>query len=628
MGCVLYELCTLKHPFTGANQAGLILRIVRGKYEPIPSFYSKDLADVVAKCLQRDTRKRPSIHELLEMDCVKKKAKTLNIVIPSKDEVVASIENQKNEMMTTFQRKKTEVEPKVKSARDTPTSSKTKSTKESSLSKKGKDSNLVKEDSAKQKKLSSNKTEIKSEHQIKIEELENKVQERKKKHEDFLKKRESTKSTPKDNIAASYLRDPEINKVKSEGNKKSKEKSKDGDLSDGKYAGRSPLAVDVPKTSNNQRVVRPGIKHADSDLDIKKPKNTPQSSQEVRNKTSVDVSKNLRNRAGQQTTGLSRQAQLAARKGSDLYKKKAVQEQKHNAYKKEVEDVYNLPDFPKEGSSSSDEDKYNTMNKPAMQLVAELRAKQDSKVKKHYSAMHEKNKSINDLNNQKMVLPKEGKGSYNAEERKVSQKGFLEAKSNFAHAKSNNSQQNLNDDDFDDLLRAEKKGSQGGQQKLSSADIDDLLNGKKKDTKQAKVGDDEFDSLLNTKPSGAKKSNLGSAASYPVEMQWKINNDSLAADEEEKEEAEDADDLSLDDSVEDVDAAFNFTDTEFDANNRDDYDVETEYLRGAKTSLHAIQEVDEESEQTIQKRKCEYEIKGLEKRIKEIESEQKSKWEH
>lgn len=68
MGCVLYELCTLKHPFTGANQAGLILRIVRGKYEPIPSFYSKDLADIVAKCLQRDTRKRPSIHELLELD--------------------------------------------------------------------------------------------------------------------------------------------------------------------------------------------------------------------------------------------------------------------------------------------------------------------------------------------------------------------------------------------------------------------------------------------------------------------------------------------------------------------------------------------------------------------------------
>lgn len=543
---------------------------------------------------------------------------------------MASIENQKNEMMTTFQHKKTEVEPKAKSARDTPSSSKTKSTKESSLSKKGKDSDLVKEESAKQKKLSNNKTDFKSDHQIKIEELENKVQERKKKHEDFLKKRENSKSSPKDNIAASYLKDPEINKVKSEGNKKSKEKSKDGDLNDGKYVSKSPLAVDVPKTTNNQRVVKPGIKHADSDLDIQKPKNTPQSSQEVRNKTSADVNKNLRNRAGQQTSGLSRQAQLAARKGSDLYKKKAVQEQKHNVYKKEVEDVYNLPDFPKEGSSSSDEEKYNTMNKPAMQLVAELRAKQDSKVKKHSSAIHEKNKSINDINSQKMVLPKEGRGSYNPEERKgLSQKGFTEAKSNFAHAKSNNAQQNLNADDFEDLLRAEKKSSHGGQQKLNSADIDDLLNEKKKDPKQVKVGDDEFDSLLNTKPSGAKKSGVPSVVSYPIEPQWKIKNDKLAAEEEEeKEEAEDGDDLSLDDSVEDVDAAFNFTDTEFDANNRDDYDVETEYLRGAKTSLHAIQEVDEESEQTIQKRKCEYEIKGLEKRIKEIESEQKSKWDH
>jgi NIMA (never in mitosis gene a)-related kinase len=31
LGCVLYELCTFKHPFDAANQGSLILKIVRGR---------------------------------------------------------------------------------------------------------------------------------------------------------------------------------------------------------------------------------------------------------------------------------------------------------------------------------------------------------------------------------------------------------------------------------------------------------------------------------------------------------------------------------------------------------------------------------------------------------------------
>lgn len=104
LGWVLYELCTLKHPFTAANQAGLILRIVRGVYDPIPSVYSKDLHDLVSKCLQRETRKRPSVFEILELESVKKNAKLLSIQIPSKDDVLNSIESQKNEFITTFQK--------------------------------------------------------------------------------------------------------------------------------------------------------------------------------------------------------------------------------------------------------------------------------------------------------------------------------------------------------------------------------------------------------------------------------------------------------------------------------------------------------------------------------------------
>ena len=35
MGCVLYELCTLKHAFDAGNVRGLAMKIVRGSYPPI-----------------------------------------------------------------------------------------------------------------------------------------------------------------------------------------------------------------------------------------------------------------------------------------------------------------------------------------------------------------------------------------------------------------------------------------------------------------------------------------------------------------------------------------------------------------------------------------------------------------
>lgn len=47
MGCIIYELCTGKHPFEANNQAALALKIVMGKYESIPSHYSPDLSWVV-----------------------------------------------------------------------------------------------------------------------------------------------------------------------------------------------------------------------------------------------------------------------------------------------------------------------------------------------------------------------------------------------------------------------------------------------------------------------------------------------------------------------------------------------------------------------------------------------------
>ena len=65
MGCVIYELCTGRHPFQANNQAALALKIVMGKYQKLPNHYSTDLSWVVQTCLSVDYKRRPTAAYLL-----------------------------------------------------------------------------------------------------------------------------------------------------------------------------------------------------------------------------------------------------------------------------------------------------------------------------------------------------------------------------------------------------------------------------------------------------------------------------------------------------------------------------------------------------------------------------------
>lgn len=65
MGCIIYELCTGKHPFEANNQAALALKIVMGKYNDIPKHYSSELEWVVRSCLSVDYKRRPTAAHLL-----------------------------------------------------------------------------------------------------------------------------------------------------------------------------------------------------------------------------------------------------------------------------------------------------------------------------------------------------------------------------------------------------------------------------------------------------------------------------------------------------------------------------------------------------------------------------------
>lgn len=71
LGVILYEMCCLRLPFRGANQFILQRKIKAGKYNPIPVRYSRDLRRLVDELLEVDSRKRPSIYQILSKEIIK-----------------------------------------------------------------------------------------------------------------------------------------------------------------------------------------------------------------------------------------------------------------------------------------------------------------------------------------------------------------------------------------------------------------------------------------------------------------------------------------------------------------------------------------------------------------------------
>ena len=71
LGCILYEMCALKHAFDASNLNALIMNIVTAKPSPIPRHYSNDLKDLVDKMLTKDPVKRPNIKQILALPFLK-----------------------------------------------------------------------------------------------------------------------------------------------------------------------------------------------------------------------------------------------------------------------------------------------------------------------------------------------------------------------------------------------------------------------------------------------------------------------------------------------------------------------------------------------------------------------------
>ena len=73
LGCVLYEMITLRPPFRAKDMEGLFNKVCKGQYNKIPDRFSDDLFQVVQFLLQVNSSSRPSCEQILNHPVVMKR---------------------------------------------------------------------------------------------------------------------------------------------------------------------------------------------------------------------------------------------------------------------------------------------------------------------------------------------------------------------------------------------------------------------------------------------------------------------------------------------------------------------------------------------------------------------------
>lgn len=71
LGCVLYELCGLKHAFQAGSLADLVQKVCRGEPDPIPQIYSPGVSGLIKRLLTKSAAERPRAQDLMEDQLLK-----------------------------------------------------------------------------------------------------------------------------------------------------------------------------------------------------------------------------------------------------------------------------------------------------------------------------------------------------------------------------------------------------------------------------------------------------------------------------------------------------------------------------------------------------------------------------
>ncbi|TMW69389.1 hypothetical protein Poli38472_001545 [Pythium oligandrum] len=71
LGCVLYEMCALKHAFDAPNFLILILKIVQTEFTEVPAHVDPEISDILKKLLDKNPERRPSMDQIFAMPYIR-----------------------------------------------------------------------------------------------------------------------------------------------------------------------------------------------------------------------------------------------------------------------------------------------------------------------------------------------------------------------------------------------------------------------------------------------------------------------------------------------------------------------------------------------------------------------------
>ena len=85
LGCVLYEMITLRPPFRASDMEGLYKKVTKGQYSKIPDIFSSDLYQIVQFLLQVNPKLRPNCDQILNHPIIKKRIEYFKAITGEQD---------------------------------------------------------------------------------------------------------------------------------------------------------------------------------------------------------------------------------------------------------------------------------------------------------------------------------------------------------------------------------------------------------------------------------------------------------------------------------------------------------------------------------------------------------------
>jgi hypothetical protein len=98
LGCVLYEMMSLRHAFNANDMNGLVHRISKGRIMPAPQQYSNELRELVSQLLSKDPSKRPTINDVVATPLLMSRIENLSHTV-SQDQQRRMLSNNERDIL-------------------------------------------------------------------------------------------------------------------------------------------------------------------------------------------------------------------------------------------------------------------------------------------------------------------------------------------------------------------------------------------------------------------------------------------------------------------------------------------------------------------------------------------------